>query len=106
MPYRGDYRYASPHRKPEKGSKAINPPQMGFQGENPCTWPENHLLPPFSIERTFIISPPPSFKAGTGAGKKRRNVLKRFERVALLEKRGQWNQGDRVTGLVKTKPSE
>ena len=37
----------------------------------------------------------------TGA---KRNVLKRFERVALLKKRGQWKDGDRVTGLRKTKP--
>ena len=37
----------------------------------------------------------------TGA---KRNVLKRFERAALLKKRGQWNVGDRVTGLRKTKP--
>ena len=33
-----------------------------------------------------------------------RNVLKRFERVALLRKRGQWKEGARVTGLRKTKP--
>lgn len=52
------------------------------------------------------MSQHPSFKVGTGSGKKRRNVLKRFERVALLERRGQWNTGDRVTGLVKTKPEE
>jgi small basic protein (TIGR04137 family) len=34
----------------------------------------------------------------------KRNVLKRFERVALLKKRGQWKNGDRVLGLRKTKP--
>ena len=34
----------------------------------------------------------------------KRNVLKRFERVALLKKRGQWKNGDRITGLRKTKP--
>jgi len=34
----------------------------------------------------------------------KRNVLKRFERVELLKKRGQWKTGDRVTGLRKTKP--
>jgi len=34
----------------------------------------------------------------------KRNVLKRFERIALLRKRGQWKEGDRVTGLCKTKP--
>jgi len=33
----------------------------------------------------------------------KRNVLKRFERVELLKKRGQWKEGDRVTGLRKTK---
>jgi small basic protein (TIGR04137 family) len=44
-----------------------------------------------------------SFKnAATGAVK--RNVLKRFERVELLKKRGQWKEGDRVQGLRKTKP--
>ena len=33
----------------------------------------------------------------------KRNVLKRFERVAILKKRGQWKAGDRVQGLRKTK---
>lgn len=42
--------------------------------------------------------------ASTTAAK--RNVLKRFERVALLKSRHQWNDGDRVTGLRKTKPAE
>ena len=34
----------------------------------------------------------------------KRNVLKRFERIDLLKKRGQWKTGDRVQGLRKTKP--
>lgn len=34
----------------------------------------------------------------------KRNVMKRFERVAILKKRGQWKEGDRVQGLRKTKP--
>lgn len=34
----------------------------------------------------------------------KRNVLKRFERVDLLKKRGHWKAGDRVQGLRKTKP--
>ncbi len=34
----------------------------------------------------------------------KRNVLKRFERVGLLKKRGHWKEGDRITGLRKTKP--
>lgn len=34
----------------------------------------------------------------------KRNVLKRFERVELLKKRGQWKDGRKVIGLPKTKP--
>jgi small basic protein (TIGR04137 family) len=36
----------------------------------------------------------------------KRNVLKRYERVELLHKRGEWKEGDRVVGLKKTKPEE
>ena len=45
-----------------------------------------------------------SLKTGSKLGAKR-NVLKRYERVDLLMKRGLWKPGDRVTGLPKTKPS-
>ena len=34
----------------------------------------------------------------------KRNVLKRFERIELLKKRGQWKQNQKVIGLPKTKP--
>lgn len=34
----------------------------------------------------------------------KRNVLKRFERVNLLQKRGEWKDGARGLGLKKTKP--
>ena len=34
----------------------------------------------------------------------KRNVLKRFERVELLKKHGQWKEGRKVIGLPKTKP--
>jgi small basic protein (TIGR04137 family) len=44
-----------------------------------------------------------SLRAAATVGGKR-NVLKRFERVGLLKKRGQWKEGDRITGLRKTKP--
>ena len=44
-----------------------------------------------------------SLRAATTLGAKR-NVLKRYERVELLKKRGQWKAGDRVQGLRKTKP--
>jgi small basic protein (TIGR04137 family) len=44
-----------------------------------------------------------SLRAASTLGGKR-NVLKRFERTELLKKRGQWKDGDRITGLRKTKP--
>ncbi len=44
-----------------------------------------------------------SLRAATTLGAKR-NVLKRFERVELLKKRGEWKAGNKVTGLSKTKP--
>lgn len=47
-----------------------------------------------------------SFKPDGGAGSKNRTVLKRFERVELLKKRGEWKDGERVIGLKKTKPEE
>jgi small basic protein (TIGR04137 family) len=34
----------------------------------------------------------------------KRNVMKRFERVEVLKRRGQWKEGDKVLGLRKTKP--
>lgn len=50
------------------------------------------------------MSQHPSFSAGGSGSKKKRNVLKRFERVALLSKRGQWNPEKGVIGLKKTLP--
>jgi small basic protein (TIGR04137 family) len=51
----------------------------------------------------LIMSQHRSLRAVATMGGKR-NVLKRFERVELLKRRGQWKAGDRVTGLRKTKP--
>ncbi len=51
------------------------------------------------------MSQHPSLK-GSGAIKAKRSVLKRFERVELLKKRGQFKPGQRVIGLAKTKPEE
>jgi small basic protein (TIGR04137 family) len=34
----------------------------------------------------------------------KRNVLKRFERVELMKKRGQWKSEMKVIGMPKTKP--
>lgn len=44
-----------------------------------------------------------SFKAAASAGSAKRTVLKRFERLDLLKKRGQW-KGQKLSGLPKTKP--
>ena len=44
-----------------------------------------------------------SLRAASTLGGKR-NVLKRFERTALLEKRGHRKTGEKITGLRKTKP--
>jgi len=52
-----------------------------------------------------VMSQHRSLKSGSALGGKR-NVLRRYERVALLKKRGQWKEGDRVTGLRKTKHEE
>lgn len=43
----------------------------------------------------------PSFGKSNKAVKKR-NVLKRFERVDVLKKLGRWKEGVKVTGLPKT----
>ncbi|MGM0439605.1 MAG: small basic protein [Chlamydiota bacterium] len=45
----------------------------------------------------------PSYGSGDKGGKKR-NVLKRYERVDVLKKLGRWQEGEnkQVTGLPKT----
>lgn len=40
----------------------------------------------------------------SGSMAAKRNVLKRYERVEILRKAGEWKAGARVTGLRKTKP--
>lgn len=40
---------------------------------------------------------------GASQIKAKRNVLKRFERVEVLRKRGEFKDGDSVFGLKKTK---
>ncbi len=44
-----------------------------------------------------------SLQSKGGASAKKRNVLKRFERVNVLKSREQWKEGDRVMGLRKTR---
>lgn len=77
--------------------------------QNPCIFllaPDLSL--PFcsqlNFSETHQMTQHNSFKAAGGGGKKNRTVLKRFERVDLLKKRGQWSDGDRVIGLKKTTP--
>jgi len=52
------------------------------------------------------MSQHPSFKAGGAGKKKKRNVLKRFERISMMRRRGEWKVGESVLGLKKTLPDE
>jgi small basic protein (TIGR04137 family) len=63
------------------------------------------FLPPlFQLPtRRPTMSQHNSFKATASAGSAKRSVLKRFERLDLLKKRGTW-KGARLSGLPKTKP--
>ena len=54
-------------------------------------------------EYNTLMSLHRSLRSG-GSTAAKRNVLKRFERVTLLKKRGQWKAGMKSTGLPKTKP--
>tara|TARA_B100001123_G_scaffold148558_1_gene172075 strand:- start:48 stop:284 length:237 start_codon:yes stop_codon:yes gene_type:complete len=56
-------------------------------------------------EKEQFMSRHRSLKSGSELGGKR-NVLRRYERVAILKERRQWKEGDRVTGLRKTKHVE
>jgi small basic protein (TIGR04137 family) len=56
----------------------------------------------FNVRKKFMSQHRSLRAIATSGGK--RNVLKRFERVGVLKKRGQWKEGDRITGLRKTKP--
>ena len=67
---------------------------LGSVGGDPVTI----RIPPF-----LFMSQHRSLKGASTISAKR-NVLKRFERVELLKKRGQFKDGDRVIGLRKTMP--
>jgi small basic protein (TIGR04137 family) len=66
-----------------------------------------YIHPPFSTTESprliSVMSQHNSLQSAKGITI-RRNVLKRFERVEILRKRGQWKEGDRIFGLRKTKP--
>jgi len=66
---------------------------------------ENNSL---ALRGVFCKNCPPmgrhsSLQTHGGASAKKRNVLKRFERVNVLKGNAQWKDGDRVVGLRKTK---
>ncbi len=67
------------------------------------TRPASHRSGENSTEK--FMSQHRSLRAASTLGGKR-NVMKRFERIEVLKKRGQWKAGDRITGLRKTKASE
>ncbi len=50
------------------------------------------------------MSQHPSLKSSGGASSTKRSVMKRFERVKLMKKRGQWKEGQSPIGLPKTLP--
>ena len=52
------------------------------------------------------MSQHPSLKSGAGSIGTKRSVMKRFERVKLMKKRGQWKEGQSPLGLPKTLPEE
>ncbi len=52
------------------------------------------------------MSQHPSLKSGGGAVGAKRSVLKRFERVKLMKKRGQWKDGQSPLSLPKTLAEE
>jgi small basic protein (TIGR04137 family) len=64
--------------------------------------PLQELADLFATRSEKDMSQHRSLKAASTLAAKR-NVLKRFERVAILKKHGDWKEGDRVTGLRKTK---
>lgn len=55
------------------------------------------------FQKDLLMSQHRSLKGASTIAAKR-NVLKRFERVELLKKRGQWKENSKVVGLPKTKP--
>lgn len=73
---------------------------MGYRELYLRTLPESEPI----LNHSLFMSQHPSLKAAGGGVIQKRNVLKRFERVEILKKRGQWKAGDRVQGLRKTKP--
>lgn len=73
---------------------------------NPVLFPCTHRPQPFSNPFPYfkVMTQHNSFKSSSSSVGAKRNVLKRFERVELLKKRGAVKDLKRVTKLPKTKP--
>jgi len=91
-------RTTGPRKRPEENSRQSS---HKSSPESVCISP---AAGPVSTSIQFM-SQHPSLK-GKGAIQAKRSVLKRFERVDLLKKRGQFKDGQRVIGLPKTKPED
>jgi small basic protein (TIGR04137 family) len=67
---------------------------------------ERKLINPLATNFPSLLSVMSQHKSlqGSSGIVVKRNVLKRFERIDLLKKRGHWKAGDGVQGLRKTKP--
>ena len=90
------------------GVKGIFAPGRTRFRKNTCHGPGAPLHPAPSKSTSnqppdSVRSQHKSLQSAKGIAVKR-NVLKRFERVELLKKRGQWKEGQRIVGLKKTKP--
>lgn len=51
------------------------------------------------------MSQHPTLRSGSKLRAKK-SVMKRFERIEVLKKKGKWKEGDSVYGLPKTKAPE
>ena len=71
------------------------------------TQQKTHFSLIFRLQKVAITRPMTqhsSFSRGNKSTKKKRNVLKRFERVEILRQSGRYQEGDSVIGLPKTLP--
>jgi small basic protein (TIGR04137 family) len=92
----------------DRSASIFNPPDrpkltIGFSGGGVLHSPPARNRKRVRKPDFLLMSQHRSLRAAALLGGKR-NVLKRYERVEILKKRGQWKEGDRITGLRKTKP--
>lgn len=57
-----------------------------------------------NFSQSLPMSQHPSLKSSGGSVGAKRSVMKRFERVKLMKKRGQWKAGQSALALPKTLP--